>query len=165
MLPAHPEPGPPWTTSAGLPSGIAADLPVDEVAVAHVEHPVVVRLDRRVRIAEQAATLLDRAHPAAYARPMKVLYLVTTGAGDPTRASLPFHIAANGSVVEGQECAIALAGDGTELVARETQGKSKVSAFRRCKSCCRSSSTTAFRSTSERVAPSPVGRPTQTWSG
>ena len=51
---------------------------------------------------------------------MKVLYLATTGTGDPTRASLPFHIAANGSVAEGQECAVVLAGDGTELVSRTT---------------------------------------------
>ena len=50
---------------------------------------------------------------------MKVLYLATAGAGDPTRASLPLHIAANGSVEEGQECAVVLAGDATELVARE----------------------------------------------
>ena len=51
---------------------------------------------------------------------MKVLYLATTGAGDPTRASLPLHIAANGSVETGQECAVVLAGDATELVTRET---------------------------------------------
>jgi predicted peroxiredoxin len=51
---------------------------------------------------------------------VKVLYVSTTGAGDPTRASLPLHIAANGSVEAGQECAVVLAGDATELVARET---------------------------------------------
>jgi predicted peroxiredoxin len=51
---------------------------------------------------------------------MRVLYLATTGTADPTRASLPFHIAANGSVAEGQECAVVLAGDGTELVSRES---------------------------------------------
>jgi predicted peroxiredoxin len=51
---------------------------------------------------------------------MKVLYLATAGAGDPTRASLPLHIAANGSVETGQECAVVLAGDATELVSRET---------------------------------------------
>ena len=51
---------------------------------------------------------------------MKVLYLGTTGAGDPTRASLPLHIAANGSVEAGQECAVVLAGDATELLDRET---------------------------------------------
>ena len=51
---------------------------------------------------------------------MKVLYLATAGAGDPTRASLPLHIAANGSVEAGQECAVVLAGDATELVTQET---------------------------------------------
>ena len=51
---------------------------------------------------------------------MKVLYLATTGAGDATKASIPLHIAANGSVEAGQECAVVLAGDATELVSRET---------------------------------------------
>jgi predicted peroxiredoxin len=51
---------------------------------------------------------------------MKVLYLATAGAGDPTRASLPLHIAANGSVEVGQDCAVVLAGDATEFVSRAT---------------------------------------------
>ncbi len=51
---------------------------------------------------------------------MKILYLVTTGAGDPTKASIPLHIAANGSLEAGQECAVVLAGDATELISRET---------------------------------------------
>jgi predicted peroxiredoxin len=51
---------------------------------------------------------------------MKILYLATTGAGDATRASLPLHIAANGSVEAGQESAVVLTGDATELVSRET---------------------------------------------
>ena len=51
---------------------------------------------------------------------MRVLYLSTTGASDPTKASLPLHIAANGSVEAGQECAVVLAGDGVELLSRET---------------------------------------------
>ena len=51
---------------------------------------------------------------------MRILYLATTGAHDPTRASLPLHIAANGSVEAGQECAVVLAGDAVELVSRET---------------------------------------------
>jgi predicted peroxiredoxin len=51
---------------------------------------------------------------------MKVLYLATSGTGDPTKASIPLHIAANGSVEVGQECAVVLAGDATELVSRET---------------------------------------------
>jgi predicted peroxiredoxin len=51
---------------------------------------------------------------------VRVLYLATAGAGDPTRASLPLHIAANGSVEAEQECAVILAGDATELVSRST---------------------------------------------
>ena len=51
---------------------------------------------------------------------MRVLYLATTGPGDPTRASIALHIAANGSVETGQECAVALAGDAVELARRET---------------------------------------------
>jgi len=54
---------------------------------------------------------------------MKILYLATAGALDPTRASIPLHIAANGSVAEGQECAVVLAGDATELVSRENAEK------------------------------------------
>jgi predicted peroxiredoxin len=50
---------------------------------------------------------------------MRILYLATAGAADPTRASIPIHIAANGSVAEGQECALVLAGDAAELVSRE----------------------------------------------
>lgn len=51
---------------------------------------------------------------------MRILYLSTTGANDPTKASIPLHIAANGSVEAGQECAVVLAGDGVELVSRTT---------------------------------------------
>jgi len=51
---------------------------------------------------------------------VKVLYFATTGAGDATKASIPLHIAANGSVEIQQECAVVLAGDATELVSRET---------------------------------------------
>ena len=51
---------------------------------------------------------------------MKILYLAASGTPDPTRASLPLHVAANGSVEAGQECAVVLAGDATELVSRET---------------------------------------------
>jgi predicted peroxiredoxin len=51
---------------------------------------------------------------------VRILYLATTGPGDPTKASIPLHLAANGSVEAGQECAVALAGDAVELVRRET---------------------------------------------
>lgn len=51
---------------------------------------------------------------------MRILYLSTAGSSDATRASLPLHIAANGSVEVEQQCALVLAGDATELVSRET---------------------------------------------
>jgi predicted peroxiredoxin len=51
---------------------------------------------------------------------MRILYLATTGVGDPTKASIPLHIAANGSVEAGQQCAVALAGDAVELAQRAT---------------------------------------------
>ena len=51
---------------------------------------------------------------------MKILYLAITGAADPTRASIPLHIAANGFVEAGQECAVVLVGDARELASRET---------------------------------------------
>ena len=50
---------------------------------------------------------------------MRILYLATTGPDDATKASLPFHIAANGSVEAGQECAVVLAGDAVDLAKRE----------------------------------------------
>jgi predicted peroxiredoxin len=50
-------------------------------------------------------------------KPMPSLLIVTsTGAGDPTRASIPFHIACNGATPAGTECGVALAGDSAELL-------------------------------------------------
>jgi predicted peroxiredoxin len=46
---------------------------------------------------------------------VSVLYIAATGAGNPTRASIPLHVAANGSIETGQECAVVLVGDGVEL--------------------------------------------------
>jgi predicted peroxiredoxin len=47
---------------------------------------------------------------------MKLLYIVTKGTDDATLASVPLHIAANGSLELGQEVSVVLAGDATELV-------------------------------------------------
>lgn len=47
---------------------------------------------------------------------VRLIYLATAGTEDPTRASIPLHLAANGSLEVGQETAIVLAGDATELV-------------------------------------------------
>lgn len=47
---------------------------------------------------------------------MGLLYIVSKGANDPTLASVPLHIAANGSLEIGQEVSVILAGDGTDLI-------------------------------------------------
>jgi hypothetical protein len=44
---------------------------------------------------------------------MKLLYIVTKGTDDATLASVPLHIAANGSLEIGQEVSVVLAGDAT----------------------------------------------------
>ena len=50
---------------------------------------------------------------------MKMLYIVTKGTDDATLASVPLHIAANGSLEVGQEVSVVLAGDATDLVVDE----------------------------------------------
>ncbi len=47
---------------------------------------------------------------------MRLLYIVSKGISDPTLASVPLHIAANGSLEVGQEVSVVLAGDATDLV-------------------------------------------------
>jgi predicted peroxiredoxin len=47
---------------------------------------------------------------------MKILYFATNGNSDPTRASLPLHLAVNGSLEVGHTVDIVLAGDATELL-------------------------------------------------
>ena len=50
---------------------------------------------------------------------MNVLYIASSGSSDPTRASIPFHLAVNGSIERGHEVGIVLAGDSTEFVKPE----------------------------------------------
>jgi predicted peroxiredoxin len=45
-----------------------------------------------------------------------LLIVTATGPTDPTRASVPFHIAVNGARPAGTEVGIALAGDAAELI-------------------------------------------------
>lgn len=47
---------------------------------------------------------------------MKILYFATSGGSDPTRASLPLHLAVNGSLEVGHSIDVVLAGDATEMV-------------------------------------------------
>jgi len=46
----------------------------------------------------------------------KLFISTTVGREDPTRASIPFHIALNGASATGTECGVAFAGDATELL-------------------------------------------------
>ena len=50
---------------------------------------------------------------------MRTLYLATSGASDATRASIPLHLAVNGSLEVGHDVGIVLAGDAAELVKAE----------------------------------------------
>ena len=45
-----------------------------------------------------------------------LLIVAATGPGDATRASIPFHIAANGAGPAGVEVAVAFAGDSIDLL-------------------------------------------------
>ena len=47
---------------------------------------------------------------------MKFVYVSATGATDATRASIPLHLAVNGSVEAGHDTAIVLAGDGADII-------------------------------------------------
>lgn len=52
---------------------------------------------------------------------MRILYFLTRGAGDPTGASLPLHIAVNGSLEVDQDVAVVLAGDAADLARQGTR--------------------------------------------
>jgi predicted peroxiredoxin len=52
---------------------------------------------------------------------MHVLYFLTRGANDPTGASLPLHIAVNGSLQVGHDVSVVLAGDGADLARQATR--------------------------------------------
>jgi predicted peroxiredoxin len=47
---------------------------------------------------------------------MRITYFASAGTSDATRASIPLHLAANGSVEVGQDTSIVLGGDATELL-------------------------------------------------
>lgn len=47
---------------------------------------------------------------------MRITYFASAGTGDGTRASIPLHLTANGSVEVGQEVSVILGGDATELL-------------------------------------------------
>jgi len=47
---------------------------------------------------------------------VRITYFVSAGMSDATRASIPLHLAANGSIEVGQQASIVLGGDATELL-------------------------------------------------
>jgi len=47
---------------------------------------------------------------------MDVIYIAASGQSDPTRASIPWHLAVNGSFEAGQSTGILLAGDASEVL-------------------------------------------------
>lgn len=47
---------------------------------------------------------------------MKMLVWATSGASDPTKASIPLHVVANGCVEVGHDSSLILAGDAAELI-------------------------------------------------
>jgi predicted peroxiredoxin len=47
---------------------------------------------------------------------MKLVYFASAGPGDATRASIPLHLAANGSLEVGHDTAVILGGDAAELL-------------------------------------------------
>lgn len=47
---------------------------------------------------------------------MKFVIWASAGASDPTKLSIPFHLAVNGVVEAGHDVAMVLAGDGAEVV-------------------------------------------------
>jgi predicted peroxiredoxin len=53
---------------------------------------------------------------------MRILYLSSSGSSDPTRASIPLHLAVNGSIAVGHDVGVVLAGDATELLQPDVLG-------------------------------------------
>jgi predicted peroxiredoxin len=51
---------------------------------------------------------------------MKITYFASAGTSDATRASIPLHLAANGSVELGQETTIIIGGEAAELLIGDT---------------------------------------------
>ena len=54
---------------------------------------------------------------------MDVLYIAASGSADPTRASIPWHLAVNGSVAAGQDVGILLLGDAAEVLNGDVRAK------------------------------------------
>jgi predicted peroxiredoxin len=58
-----------------------------------------------------------------YGLAMRTLYMITSGSADPTRASVPLHLAVNGSLEVGHDVGVVLAGDATELLKADVRDR------------------------------------------
>jgi predicted peroxiredoxin len=47
---------------------------------------------------------------------MRIVYFASAGTADPTRASIPLHLAANGSLEVGHDTSVVLGGDAAEIL-------------------------------------------------
>ena len=54
---------------------------------------------------------------------MRTLYMITSGSADATRASVPLHLAVNGSLEVGHTVGVVLAGDATELLKADVRDR------------------------------------------
>ena len=88
---------------------------------------------------------------------MEILYIATCGASDPTRASIPWHLAVNGSIEAGQTTRMILAGDASELLKADVRDNLEGLGVPPFATSSPRRSTDRYPSTFERVAPSPVG--------
>jgi predicted peroxiredoxin len=69
-----------------------------------------------MRHASHHADLTAAVDPGTVGAVATLAIVGSSGPSDPTRASIPFHIAANGAAASGVEVMIILAGDATELL-------------------------------------------------
>jgi predicted peroxiredoxin len=51
---------------------------------------------------------------------MRIVYFASAGTSDATRASIPLHLAANGSLEVGHDTSVVLGGDATEILLGDT---------------------------------------------
>jgi predicted peroxiredoxin len=58
-------------------------------------------------------------HGRTYSPVMQIVYMALSGSSDPTRASIPLHLAVNGSAEVGHSVGVVLAGDATELLSAQ----------------------------------------------
>ncbi len=95
-----------WVFEAAYEWGWLAEL-IDEMGFeSHLAHA------RSCKAIAHARLKNDR---VTYAVFMRTLYMTTSGLSDPTRASIPLHLAVNGSLEVGHTVGVVLAGDATEM--------------------------------------------------